>query len=148
MFRIPDYVLDFNEETGFMQRLQLEKDQYKDAPPRAWSRILAQLFFGSYFGVITKNALCIWWWWDLQFPVLEMLTYSIGVAVGIWAVGCVGHQQVPLLRTLGAAAGSAVVLYMIYHDDDENMPGRWSPFIATMAATYYRSWRTTPSFGR
>ena len=72
----------------------------------------------------------------------------------------------PLLRTLGAAAGSAVVLYMIYHDDDENMPGRWSPFIATMAATYYRrslhstesaplllnslmhSWRTTPSFGR
>ena len=73
MFRIPDYVLDFNEETGarlsgasggsarelggagFMQRLQLEKDQYKDAPPRAWSRILAQLFFGSYFGVITKN---------------------------------------------------------------------------------------------
>lgn len=107
MFRLPDYVDSCNEDRAYMDRLKLRQEQ--GGPPMAFSRIVAQLFFGSYFGLISYSALSIWSWFDMELPVLDVIAASLGVAVGVWAVGCVGHQQVPF-KPLFAAALALIAL--------------------------------------
>eukprot|EP00658_Telonema_sp_P-2_P006519 TRINITY_DN12466_c0_g1_i3.p1 TRINITY_DN12466_c0_g1~~TRINITY_DN12466_c0_g1_i3.p1 ORF type:complete len:235 (-),score=59.96 TRINITY_DN12466_c0_g1_i3:565-1269(-) len=101
MVRIPSYVAEANQHPDVIEVLKMKQRQTV-APSLGWTRVIAMLFFGQYSGIIFCTALSVWSWADRSFPILEGLLRALGVAVGVWAVGNVGHMQ------LGAAEAREV----------------------------------------
>merc|ERR1712195_397448 len=58
--RLSDYVEDANGGPDFMARLNLLQKQ--GMPRTSGSRLLAQMFFGSYFGSVARVGLAVWTW--------------------------------------------------------------------------------------
>merc|ERR1712166_929907 len=140
--RLSDYVEDANGGPDFMARLNLLQQQ--GMPRTSGSRLLAQMFFGSYFGSVARVGLAVWTWFDLELPVLDGFTMALGIAVGVWAVGSVGREQTAFWKVFASSA--CVALGQVATS------GECSYFyptcLATIVAWNYRSHRVGESFGQ
>lgn len=66
-------------------------------------RIAGQLFFGAFFGLLLRYTVADGDSW------IAMGLGGVGAALGVWAVGNIGAEEVPLAPVLRHALGGAVI---------------------------------------
>ncbi|XP_013782612.1 dnaJ homolog subfamily C member 22-like [Limulus polyphemus] len=91
LWRLPEYVKDANEETGYMEKLakKMKKD---DKPSSSFVRYCGQLIVSDAFGYLVLAAIPSEHVPDWSHPLLAVFV-PLAVAIGIHLVGNIGREQ-------------------------------------------------------
>eukprot|EP00929_Paragymnodinium_shiwhaense_P119293 TRINITY_DN91185_c0_g1_i1.p1 TRINITY_DN91185_c0_g1~~TRINITY_DN91185_c0_g1_i1.p1 ORF type:complete len:363 (-),score=61.37 TRINITY_DN91185_c0_g1_i1:333-1364(-) len=102
--RIPSYVSACSDGRAEQDFLEAEMKYYKQ-PPWSFTRLVAMLFFGSWFGLVGRCA-----GFDTMPSLYFHLTACLGTALGCYLVGIAATHQSGTFRSalIGSAVGMAI----------------------------------------
>ncbi|PZC79763.1 hypothetical protein B5X24_HaOG215854 [Helicoverpa armigera] len=139
IFRIPRYVRDANEDPKHMEELAHRMIQNKK-PPFSMNRFTGMLMVGYSWGQMTMFAIPPDFW-GMNLKYLNLLI-PLSVALGVWTVGNIGHEQGSLKWPLIGAYLGYPVRYYVYDDS------LWFTVMLLASAcafdSYSKEWRRTP----
>jgi len=114
LFLMPSYVKDANNDPEYLARLSQVMRFYK-SPPFSTMRFLGEILIGYFFGCMINMAVPKEEIVGFDLEWLKFLV-PLGVALGVWCVGNIGHEEGSFVWTLLAAYCSFPV-YLRYDGD-------------------------------
>ncbi|XP_014261574.1 dnaJ homolog subfamily C member 22 [Cimex lectularius] len=126
LFYIPSYVKAANHDSDYMSQFS-DKVRNSKSPPYSLWRNCGCVFTAYIWGSMIHMAIPKE---EFSNPYTDLLYHLVplGIALGVWSVGNIGHEEGSIKWPLLAAYGF-YPLYLYYNED-------WSFTLMTMASTY------------
>lgn len=97
LFRLPDYVADFNEDTDYMEKLAIDMRSRKQ-PKISVARLIGQVSFALFYTGLIEMAI------PEGFPIyVHVILTPLASAFGVYLVGTVGRQKGSFMYALASA---------------------------------------------
>jgi len=92
MWRIPEYVADYNREAAHVRKLK-EEMKKEEIPPWKMARWMGMLVVGNMFGILPAMAIPNKEDIGVDLRLLKPLLNPLGAAIGVWLVGNIGRWE-------------------------------------------------------
>ena len=134
LWRIPEYVDDANEERYFVDELE-RKVRLRKEPAFSVTRFAGQMLVGYFYGILVRLAI------PEEARWLPALLVPLGVAIGVYLVGNIGHERGDFKYPLGGSFIANIVLTYLTGDEAGAM---YVALFAAMCFQYHRQFKEKP----